>query len=244
MMRATHAAIGVVCFSLFACQDGGDPGSPAGSGTGFTLIGADPASGIEGIHREPGHLFTLRARFEGTGVTSTISEGSTVLTSLSGPAAVTGDESRWLQSQAASPQGASALSIPDLESLSRVYDRALRGLLSAISPEMRQTPLVVQLTRHRQLLGAILAGQQRALLQEWGTEVSRTLQLQADERSRLAAIFRRYAEQLGRSASAEAKATAQQEIARLLGPSRWSRYQEHRTRWLVTRDPGAHQVSP
>ena len=74
--------------------------------------------------------------------------------------------------------------------------------------------------------------------------MSRTLQLQADERTRLAAIFRRYAEQLGRSASADAKATAQQEIARLLGPSRWSRYQEHRSRWLAARDPGAHQVSP
>ena len=242
-MRTAIASIGLVVLSVLACQEGIDPGAQASAATGFTLIRADPAAGIEAVYREPGRVFTLQARLEGAGVVSTISEGGKPLTALSGSPGE-GGEARWLQSQAVSAQGASALSIVDLESLSKAYHRALGALLSAVSPALRQTPLVMQLTQHRQLVGALLGGRQRALLQEWGTEVSRALQLQPDERTKMAAIFRRYSEQLTPSAGPEARSSAQEEIARLLGPARWSRYQEHRTRWLSARDPGAHQVSP
>jgi hypothetical protein len=245
VMRTMNSLAGIGCALLFGCQSGLDaPAEKPGAAAGFVLIRVDAATGIEARQVGAGRRLAMSARFSGSDVLSTISDDGNVLTALTGPAATTALDPRSIAAQAAAGQGADGLSVADLESLASLYDSALGRLFGAVPPATRSSPLVTHLSGHRMLVRALLAKRQRGLLQEWGTEATRALQLGDDERGQLATILHRYSEALAGSGSADALSAAQREIEELLGPARHGLYQRHRGSWLMSRGVGVQGVVP
>jgi len=206
---------------------------------GLVITSADPSTWIEGRYSEGDHAVVLRSRIEGGAITSDIFDGRGHSVTQLASATLERKSMRTPDGKLAVPVPALVVNAVELHTALRLSEQGLRRLRESI-PNAATSPLLARLTQQTTLVANALMQTRLALLQEWGSDARRHIQMTPDEHAKFFAILKREATAI----AAKSPRTADPEIAVLLGPARYAEYKTRRTAWLAPAATSALDVVP
>jgi hypothetical protein len=217
--------------------------------SGLVVTAAEPGRAIEAHYREGAHALILRARADGPRVTSEIVDDRGHSITQLASSIVDHSQTRAPDGTRSVPVAALLANTAQLHTALRLSRHGLRQLRDAIGSDAADSAAFRQLSEQTALLHKALRETRLALLQEWGSEARRHLTLTPEEHTTFFAILNRKAVEIaarpgqhGRSAGVAA--TPEAELAALLGPERYARYQTRRKAWLAPAGDDALEVMP
>jgi hypothetical protein len=261
-MRSLRNLVAVSCLAaLFGC---GNLGHKSDSVVGdLEIVNADAKTGIEASYTEGGHTLLLRSRSVGNALQSGLFDGDLSI----------GARARYVIERATAfrtPGGQPAVTVrqrfADALRFSwalKLARHAIRQLHEVLPTEIAEGPPLAALEKEMASIREALAKTNLLLLEEWGSESRRQLELTPEEHARFFAIFNQQARQVAARAraalstkqvnapsvgvSAGATATARRpsdELAALLGPERYQKYQALQRSWIAANGGEGTQVLP
>ena len=206
---------------------------------GLVITSADPNSWIEGRYSEGDHAVVLRSRVQGGAITADIFDGRGHSVTQLASSTLERKSMRTADGKLAVPVAALVANAVELHTALRLSEHGLRRLRESI-PSAETSPMLARLSQQTTLLGNALTQTRLALLQEWGSDARRHIQMTPDEHAKFFDILHREATAI----AAKSPTTADPEIAVLLGPTRYAEYKTRRTAWLAPVADSATDVVP
>ena len=243
-MRRPAVISSCVVATLIGCQTAATSNDEASEGA-LVVRSADPASVIEARYSEGEHALVLRAQPDGAAFKSElIDERGRDVTRLASSILV-----RTPTGELTVPVHGLFENARTLRAALQLSRHGLRQLHDTVSTETADSGAFRHLSQQTAVLRKALIQTRLALLQEWGNEARRNLTLTSDEHARFFAILNRQAAAIvatpgrGRT-SAHAASSMDAEVAQLLGPERYARYQHRRKAWLAPAGEDTLEVVP